>query len=185
MLDELSDLLEEDQPVLDEALGQIGILVNSMLTMDKTIEDFETQLKALKEQRKELSDKQIPDLIMEYGLSELKCADGTKVTISRFYSAKIPDDKKGEAFAWLEQTGNDSIIKATVSCAFGKGEKEREKEELVIKALEEVGAQFSQQRGVHPMTLKSFVKEQVENGSDIPHDLFGIFIGNTVKVKRS
>jgi hypothetical protein len=34
------------------------------------------------------------------------------------------------------------------------------------------------------MTLKAFAKEQVEQGSDIPTDLFGLYIGEKAKIRR-
>jgi len=34
------------------------------------------------------------------------------------------------------------------------------------------------------MTLKAFVKDQVEKGGAIPMDLFGIFIGEKAKITK-
>jgi len=36
---------------------------------------------------------------------------------------------------------------------------------------------------VEPMTLKAFVKEQIERGNDLPLDLFGVFVGQRAKIK--
>ena len=32
------------------------------------------------------------------------------------------------------------------------------------------------------MTLKAFVKEQVEGGKELPFDLFGVYIANKTKI---
>jgi hypothetical protein len=37
---------------------------------------------------------------------------------------------------------------------------------------------------VHPATLKSWVKEMTENGSEFPSDLFGAFIGKRAKIVK-
>ena len=37
---------------------------------------------------------------------------------------------------------------------------------------------------VEPMTLKAFVKDQIEKGSAIPMDLFGIYIGDKAKITK-
>ena len=34
------------------------------------------------------------------------------------------------------------------------------------------------------MTLKAFVKEQIERGEELPQDLLGIFVGERTKIKR-
>jgi hypothetical protein len=34
------------------------------------------------------------------------------------------------------------------------------------------------------VTLKAFVKEQIEAGNSIPTDLFGIFVGEKAKIRR-
>ena len=35
---------------------------------------------------------------------------------------------------------------------------------------------------VEPMTLKAFVREQVESGKKLPFDLFGVYIANKTKL---
>ena len=35
---------------------------------------------------------------------------------------------------------------------------------------------------VEPMTLKAFVREQVEGGKELPFDLFGVYIANKTKI---
>jgi hypothetical protein len=34
------------------------------------------------------------------------------------------------------------------------------------------------------MTLKALVRERIENGKDIPTELFNVFIGNKTTIKR-
>ena len=34
------------------------------------------------------------------------------------------------------------------------------------------------------MTLKAFVREQVEQGAELPHDLFNVFIGEKATILR-
>ena len=42
----------------------------------------------------------------------------------------------------------------------------------------------TQKEWVEPMTLKAFVREQVEKGSDLPQDLFNVFIGEKASITR-
>jgi hypothetical protein len=42
----------------------------------------------------------------------------------------------------------------------------------------------TQKEWVEPMTLKAFVREQVEKGTDLPYETFNIYIGQKSKIKR-
>jgi hypothetical protein len=46
------------------------------------------------------------------------------------------------------------------------------------------GFQVDKKEAVHPMSLKSWVKEMTENGSEFPSDLFGAFIGKKAKIVK-
>ena len=35
---------------------------------------------------------------------------------------------------------------------------------------------------VEPMTLKAFVREQIEKGKDVPADLFGVYVATRTKI---
>ena len=43
---------------------------------------------------------------------------------------------------------------------------------------------YKLKEAVHPQTLKAFVREQVEKGSDIPVSLFNIFSGFKAKITK-
>jgi hypothetical protein len=99
-----------------------------------------------------------------------------------FYSAKIPEDKEIEAFAWLHDQGHGDIVKTQITVALGMGE--RDLAEQVEHAIADAGADYSSKLSVHPATLKSFVKSEVESGRALPLELFGAFIGEVVKLKK-
>jgi len=50
--------------------------------------------------------------------------------------------------------------------------------------LQSNGLDPEQKEAVHPSTLKAFVKEQIEKGSEIPSETFGIFIGQKTVIKK-
>ena len=60
-------------------------------------------------------------MLSELGLSEITLKDGNKITTSTYYSARITDENREEAFAWLDENGFSDIIKNTVSVSFGRG----------------------------------------------------------------
>jgi hypothetical protein len=107
--------------------------------------------------------------------------DGSSIEVKAFYSASITEARRAEAFQWLRENGYDDIIKNTISVRFGRGE-----EALCAQAvatLREGGYPVEQAEKVEPMTLKAWVKEQVEKGREFPSELFGAYIGQKATIK--
>jgi hypothetical protein len=103
------------------------------------------------------------------------------VSVKADVKTSITEANKPAAFAWLREHHFDGIIKMAVSLSFGKGESAAA--ELAVKTLHEAGYEPTQAESVHPATLKSFVKERLEDGDNIPIDVFGIFEFKQSKIK--
>ncbi len=164
-----------------EKLAELGTLCKSLQEKESEIKGVEEALKILKEQARELSSNKIPDLFDEIGMSEIKLRNGEKVTIKRGFASTISQANKEEAFAWLHAKGHAAIIKHELTTTFKEGDAD-EKKALEAK-LNELGLTYKDKDYVHHSTLKSFVKEQIENGSDIPQDAFGVFPTRETKIK--
>jgi len=124
----------------------------------------------------------LPALMAELGLQEVKLANGVVITIKEEVESHISVERRPEAHAWLLAHGYGGIIKTVVSVQFAKGEHDAAvsvEHDLQSKydrpvALEEV---------VHPSTLKSFVKERLSAGEALPMDLFGAFVFSKAVIK--
>ena len=131
-----------------------------------------------------LNEFDLPELMESLGLQDFTTSNGVKLSINKFYSAKIPEAKEQEAFAWLKETGNDAMIKSKVDCTFGRGEEERVQESALIDWMENNGVPFKQKRSIHHTTLRAFVKNRIESGEPLDLEMFGVYVGNRVKIKR-
>jgi len=164
-------------------LGKISTLAERYTDLEEDIKGVEARLKVLKEQAREIAEKQLPDAMAEIGMAKFTLTDGSEVTVKPFYSAKISDEKREECFGWLQGNGHEALIKEEVVLAFNRGEREKAEE---FKAwLDKQGMDYSGKMGVHPQTLTAFVKEQVESGAEFPLELFNVYIGQIAKIKRS
>lgn len=155
------------------------------LEMERT--ELEERLSAIKHQLQSLTERDLVKVMGEAGMTSFALEpDGNlpAVTFDKvtYYSAKIPEDKEIEAFAWLHDQGHGDLVKTQITVALGMGD--REIAQQVETAITEVGADYSSKLSVHPATLKSFVKSEVEAGRAIPLDLFGAHIGEVVKIKK-
>jgi hypothetical protein len=166
----------------DESLKVVGELAARQLKLEQELTDLEDQLKAKKEELTQVSEKDLPEALAECGLSEVKLLDGSKVTVKPYYQASPPKEKYEEAMSWLRDHGHGDLIKNDVIVSFGKGE---DANALDFKAqLIEAGTSYIDKTGVHPMTFKAFVREQVETGQNLPFDLLGVYIGQKTSIKK-
>jgi hypothetical protein len=163
-----------------DSVKSISEKCNDYNILKKQIEKDEESLSLLKHKLRDLEERIIPEMMQEAGVSLLKLSDGSTVEVKPFYAAKIPESRVDEAFSWLRGKGFEDIIKNTVTASFNRGQDNQVSE--LIKVCEEHGFNYNKKEKVEPMTLKAFVKEQVEAGKELPFDLFGVYIANKTKI---
>jgi len=170
----------EEKNINDISLKELTNRSEELGELLSRFADLEEQMGKLKAKTRELSEIIIPNMLSELGLSEITLKDGNKITTSTYYSARITDENREEAFAWLDENGFSDIIKNTVSVSFGREEDDSAKK--LLETLDTDGYKTAQKKHVEPMTLKAFVREQVEKGSDLPIETFNVYIGQKTKV---
>lgn len=167
--------------VQDDDIAGIAALAKRAKELEKEVEDLEQVMKERKDQLRKLTEQSIPEALAQTGMKGFVMDDGSKIELKPFYSASISTARKAEAFQWLRDHGMDDIIKNTVSVRFGRGE-----DELCSRLLGLLGDQgypAEQAEKIEPMTLKAWVKEQVERGNEFPTELFGAYIGQKAIIK--
>lgn len=140
--------------------------------LEQTINDTEEQLKQYKADLRTLSEVTIPDLLNELGVSKLTLDTGESVSTKMDVAVQIPADRKAEAYAWLDQHGLGDVIKTTVTLAYTRDHR-ADAVDMAERLQGTEGASVAIGETVHPMTLKSTIKELLANGQDVPLDTFG------------
>jgi hypothetical protein len=148
------------------------------------IAELEDKLKKKKEEADHISSKVIPELLAEQGLSEIKLADGSKVSVKQEFRATLPKDevRRDAAYQWLRDQGLGDIIKNNVSVTFGKGEDD--KAQSLIDLAVANGYEPSQKSDVAWNTLTALYEERVKAGLDMPSDVFSLWIKDKTKISR-
>jgi len=90
---------------------------------------------------------------------------------------------RAAAYEWLREHGYDDIIKNTVSVRFGRNEDQLC--ETLLNQLREQNYPVEQAQKIEPQTLKAWVREQVERGSEFPTELFGVYVGQKATIKSA
>jgi len=167
----------------DAALDAISKLAQGAANLEREIADTEELLKGRKAALHKITDEQLPEALEEMNLQKFTLKDGSEISVKPIYAASIPKDRRDEAFAWLRDNKFGDLVKNNVSVTFGRGEDEAAKDFVGFCA--DKGFVPNQLEKVEPMTLKAWLREQVEAGHPIPLDLFGAFISQRAIIKRS
>jgi len=184
MSDIFDDIFSES-----DALAKVGTaearnlsdMVRELRSVDKAIEQRESELKTLKQERQKLTIELIPGVMDEMGVDRID-VDGVTVMRKLIVSASIPEARKEEAFNWLREHKLDDIIKNDVTVSFGRGEDNAAKN--AVGVLRDLGFSPEVKTHIHAMTLKAFVKERVEDGKPIDLDMFGAYVVNAADIRR-
>jgi len=153
---------------------------NQLNELQSQLKEKEESISLLKHKIRDMEERIIPEMMQQAGVSLLKLKDGSTVEVKPFYAAKIPESRVEEAFSWLREKGFEDLIKNTVTASFGRGQDNQVSE--LIGVCEKFGFNYNKKEKVEPMTLKAFVREQVETGKELPFDLFGVYIANKTKI---
>jgi uncharacterized small protein (DUF1192 family) len=169
--------------VSNDTLTSVADLAKQALIIEDEITQLEETLAEKSKALRNLTDERIPEALREMGMSSFKMEDGSAIEVKPFYSASIPADRRGEAYEWLRAHGYDDIIKNTVSVQFGRGDDEAAGD--LINIIRKQGLLPDQAEKIESQTLKAWVREMVEQGTEFPTELFGAFTGFKAKIKRA
>ena len=177
---------EVDAGKFDKVSGEKGstlpTLIRESMKMNEEIAQAEQQLKELKLNKRKVNNEHIPSRMKEMGMDGIT-VDGNKVTLRQFVHARISEEKRDEAFAWIRSIGEGDIIKNDVTVSFNAGQDNVAG--AVVDDLKSKGLDPAQKTHVHPMKLKAWVKDRIEKGQEIDFDTFGVFVGTEAKISRS
>ena len=163
-------------------LAKLSTLADQQAGAAVEVAALEAQLATAKDKLRGISERELPELMDTLGMEEFKTSSGLKISIKEIIRASIPKARKDEAFTWLDEHGHASIVKRSFAVSFGRDEEKwarkfatdlrRRKRELSVEDIKKVES----------ATLRAFVTNQLEDGADIPLELFGVFRQRVAKI---
>ena len=178
-------MLKDSKDLLDNVeVTTIAQECVRLKTKEDELVSLEEQVKNKKEEIDEISSRIIPELLAEQGLSAIKLADGSNVSVKKEFRCTLPKDevKREAAYKWLRDQGLGDIIKNNIFVTFGKGEDDKAKQLLNLAA--ENGFDPQQKSDAAWNTLTALFQERVESGLDMPSDVFNTWIKDKTKITR-
>ena len=179
------EMLKDSTDLLDNVeVTTIAQECVRLKTKEDELVSLEEQVKNKKEEIDEISSRIIPELLAEQGLSAIKLADGSNVSVKKEFRCTLPKDevKREAAYKWLRDQGLGDIIKNNIFVTFGKGEDDKAKQLLNLAA--ENGFDPQQKSDAAWNTLTALFQERVESGLDMPSDVFNTWIKDKTKITR-
>ena len=174
-------MFDDVKPEVSEiSLKTLTDKANKMVELEQLVEEKQASLKSTQKELKTLSEEEIPALLSEVGLSEITLTNGKKISTSAYYYGRITEHNQQEAFEWLQDNGHGDIIKNVVSVSFGRDEDVNA--EKLLSNLQDNGYTTNGKKWVEPMTLKAFIREQVESGNDLPLETFNVYVGQKTRI---
>jgi hypothetical protein len=133
--------------------ARLKTLVASAKKAQADIEQGENWLAEKQRELKNLVEIQIPAVMQELGIEEASLDTGESISVKEQIFANISQERQVAAFQWLRDNGHGGIIKRP-----------------------------EPKDTVHHSTLKALMKELLENGTEVPVELFGVFRQTVAKI---
>lgn len=173
----MSNMFEEDAAAprdVPAVMRRVSELVALRNEAAAAAEKAEEAAKAARKTLFRIECEEIPEVMRSAGLKSVKTLDGTVVNVVDEIDCSITEARREEALGWLRENGYGAIIKCSVAATFGKDEV-AEADAFFLRAVEELGPEaVAMKEGVHPATLKAFLKERMAAGEAVPMETFGV-----------
>lgn len=166
----------------DNLLAQINAGAFKQKELELEVEKLKESLKLKEKELAQISQITMPELMDAAGMKSFVTKDGITIGIKETVRGYISEANVEPAMKYLDDNGHGNLAKRQFVIPFGR--EEREWAEEFKKQLEdnENIPQFKIKADVHWATLSSWVKEQLEQGVNLPLDLFSVEITRSTKI---
>lgn len=178
-----SDYQAEKTPPPSDALARLSELARQQRDLEEEIERKTEELKELSAEHRTLSWETIPKIMSELGLETVKTASGLTIKLKEDLRVSMPRDRADRGCEWLEQNGCADVVKRAFTILFGVGDEawarkfesdlRRRKRQLVVDRTKQV----------HASTLKATIRQLLEEGVNVPMELFGAHLQTVSKIE--
>lgn len=170
-----SDFKSTPSTIGDNLMAQLTSTASDQAHAEARVARLEEELAEAKEHLRQLSENIMPELMEQAGMEEFSTKDGLSIKISEKIRGSIPKGNEAPAFRWLDENGHGNLIKRQFMIDFGKDQEKLVRKFEADLKRRKTPLNVSTKMSVHPSTLQSFIKDQLEAGVQIPLDTFGAY----------
>lgn len=179
-------------PQGEDLLLRIKRKAQSLRDKKYEIKNIEERLEAAKTELRYMQREELPDLMAQAGVPKLTIeAEGNvpafEIKVRPFARASIaaswPNEKREQAFDWLDTHGHGDLIKTEVVVELPKEARTNALE--LIGKLRSLGFEPQVSEAVHHGTLTKWLKEMIKRGEMVPLDILGAEVGTEATIRES
>lgn len=165
-------------------LARIETMVSAAEEAIDAVVAAELELKARIVALHRITHEDLPQLLKEGNIEQMRMSTGTMVTITDEINCGISAERAPDAHRWLREHELGSIIKTAVTAQFGKDQLSRA-DALYAQLVKKLGVDAVDMiEKVHPATLKATLKGMIEDGTKFPMKLFGVHSYSYAKIAK-
>ncbi len=121
----LAEAMKDAQAMPAKELADVSKLSAELREKYVLWNDLITQIEECDAEIKRIEERELPAAMLDLGMTDFGLAGGGRVALKKVYLAGIKVDDRPDAFKWMRETGNESLIKAEIKVGFAKGDVER------------------------------------------------------------
>lgn len=175
MTDDYSEYLAMDLDAdIEDRSAKLIEMAHEQIAAESQVAKCETVLEDAKKKLQQIAETNIPELMQELTLDEFKLNNGLVIEVDEKIQASIPAATKNKSFDWLRENNHGKLLKHVISFSFSKGEDDKAEQLKKLVGDDEEDFEYDDNTTVHASTLKSFVKEKLKKGEELPADLFSV-----------
>jgi len=161
-------------------------LADRQLDLEAQIAAKQKEVKALEAEVREISWKQIPELLDSLNMESFKLKDGSSITVEENLRLSIPksEERRSEALAWILENGGEFLFKEAFQVQFDKGEGDAAKEFAEFIETYEGRINLNRTEEVNTSSVKAFLQAKLEDGEEVPLALLGGHRQTIAKIKK-
>ena len=160
----------------DSAIATVAALAEQQIAAALEVAAAEDELKKKKEALDKIASTDLPEAMKAAGLEKFTTTGGLEISVKKDIQCGITEVRREAAYEWLIENGYEGLIKSEIDILFGRDE--RKKAEKLLEQLKKKNLEVNFKNSIHAATLKSFVKERMEDTESetpFPTELFGVF----------
>lgn len=171
----------------EDSMKRLTKLIVEMGQLKLECDELGMKLAEKQKELREYEENLVPMLMNEIGQTYVRTKSGIEVELKEEVRASFPKDekKRAAAFRFLEETGDDGIIKREFRIRYG-----RDSIEWANKLHEELKrlgvanhATVEEDWSVHHQTLLAYIRGKLKEGANVPMEAFGAFVQSFAKIK--
>jgi hypothetical protein len=181
MDDFLSEIEKDSENCEGDLLQQIAALAELQIKLEGELDRLEQQTKVAKLKLNAVSMDKLPELMAEAKLQDFTLHTGEKIEVAEELYCSVPVARRAEIHSKLREDGMGDLITHAIQVDLARGQDNLAGD--ILGLAEELGLMAEREEKVNTSSLKKYLREQIDEGSDIELSFYGAYLSRRTKVK--